>query len=150
MTGRRERDEVVLSVADNGIGIAPDMLPRIFDSFVQDRQALDRARGGLGLGLTIVKSLVSLHDGSVTAESAGRGHGASFTVRLPFDGAASSDKAERSAANPSCGGHAVLRNAFWSSTTTRTPPRCSHRASSAYGHDVRVTAPDGPTALEPH
>ena len=136
------------SVTDNGIGIAADMLPRIFDSFVQDRQALDRARGGLGLGLAIVKSLVSLHDGSVTAESAGRGHGASFTVRLPLEAArAQRHSPKRSAAGPRWWWRAALRNAFWSWTTTRTPPRCWRPACRAYGHDVR-TAPDGPTALD--
>lgn len=76
-------DEIVLRVRDTGIGIDPDILPRIFDLFTQDRQALDRAQGGLGLGLAIVRSLVVLHGGSVTAWSDGRGRGSEFVVRLP-------------------------------------------------------------------
>ncbi|MET0554899.1 MAG: ATP-binding protein, partial [Vicinamibacteria bacterium] len=78
--------EVVLHVRDTGIGIEPEILPRIFDLFVQERQSLDRSRGGLGLGLAIVRSLVTLHGGSVAAESPGRGQGAVFTVRLPDAG----------------------------------------------------------------
>jgi signal transduction histidine kinase/ActR/RegA family two-component response regulator len=78
-----EGEEVVLSVRDTGIGIAGEMLPRIFDLFTQDRQAIDRAQGGLGLGLAIVRSLVALHGGSVLARSKGIGHGSEFVVRLP-------------------------------------------------------------------
>jgi len=76
--------EVVLQVEDNGIGIAPDMLPRLFDRFVQERQALDRSRGGLGLGLAIVKDILALHGGSVSVHSAGAGQGSLFEVRLPL------------------------------------------------------------------
>jgi len=71
-------------VRDNGIGIPPDMLPRVFDMFVQERQALDRAQGGLGLGLAIVRSLLQMHGGSAVAHSDGAGHGAELTVRLPL------------------------------------------------------------------
>jgi signal transduction histidine kinase/DNA-binding response OmpR family regulator len=70
-------------VRDNGIGIAPEILPRIFEVFVQERQSLERSQGGLGLGLTIVRSLVALHGGTVEARSAGRGRGSEFIVRLP-------------------------------------------------------------------
>ena len=76
-------DDVVLRVRDTGIGIDPEMLPRIFDLFTQDRQAIDRAQGGLGLGLAIVRSLVGLHGGAVSAHSDGRGRGSEFVVRLP-------------------------------------------------------------------
>jgi PAS domain S-box-containing protein len=79
----RVADEVVLYVRDAGIGIAPDVLPRIFDLFVQERQALDRSQGGLGIGLTIVRSLVERHGGSVSARSDGPGRGSEFIVRLP-------------------------------------------------------------------
>jgi PAS domain S-box-containing protein len=81
--GAREDDEIVVRVRDTGIGITPDMLPRVFDLFTQERQALDRARGGLGLGLAIVRSLVVLHGGSVSAYSEGAGRGSEFVVRLP-------------------------------------------------------------------
>jgi PAS domain S-box-containing protein len=76
-------DDVVIRVTDTGIGIAPDVLPRVFDLFVQERQAIDRSQGGLGLGLTIVRSLVERHQGSVSAHSDGPGRGSEFTVRLP-------------------------------------------------------------------
>ena len=76
-------DEVVLSVRDSGVGIDAAMLPTIFDLFVQERQSLDRSQGGLGLGLTIVRSLVELHGGHVRATSDGRGRGAEFVVTLP-------------------------------------------------------------------
>jgi signal transduction histidine kinase len=74
---------VTLSVSDNGIGIAEEMLPRVFDIFMQERQASDRAHGGLGLGLAIVRSLVQMHGGTVSASSGGRGAGSSFVIRLP-------------------------------------------------------------------
>jgi signal transduction histidine kinase/ActR/RegA family two-component response regulator len=75
--------EIVLRVRDSGIGIAPDTLPRIFDLFVQEHQAIDRAHGGLGLGLAIVRSLTELHGGRVEARSEGIGHGSEFILRLP-------------------------------------------------------------------
>ncbi|HVP60519.1 MAG TPA: ATP-binding protein [Myxococcaceae bacterium] len=81
---RTEAGEVVLRVSDNGIGLAPELLPRLFDRFFQGRQGSDRALGGLGLGLALVKSLVELHGGTVTAESAGPGQGSTFLVRLPL------------------------------------------------------------------
>ena len=78
-----DNGSAVLSVHDNGSGIAPDMLPRVFDIFTQDKRGLDRAEGGLGLGLTISRRLVEMHGGTVTAQSAGPGCGSDFTVRLP-------------------------------------------------------------------
>ena len=78
-----EGRDVVLRVRDTGMGIAPDVLSRIFDPFVQERQAIDRAQGGLGLGLTIVRNLIERHRGSVSAHSDGPGRGSEFTVRLP-------------------------------------------------------------------
>jgi len=82
--GRRAGAEVELEVSDDGAGIAPDMLPRIFDAFVQGPRAVDRQEGGLGLGLTIVRSIVLAHGGQVEARSDGPGKGSVFTVRLPF------------------------------------------------------------------
>ena len=81
--GRASEGHVVLTVRDTGIGIDAAMLPRIFNLFTQERQALDRSKGGLGLGLSIVRSLVSLHGGVVSAESEGSNKGSSFTVTLP-------------------------------------------------------------------
>jgi two-component system, sensor histidine kinase len=79
----QEGPEAVLRVRDTGIGIASDMLPRIFDLFVQSDMGLARADGGLGVGLTLVRRLVELHGGRVTADSEGEGRGSTFTVRLP-------------------------------------------------------------------
>ena len=77
-------DRVVIRVCDNGIGIAPDVLPRVFERFWQADSAPDRAHGGLGLGLAIVKQIAELHGGSASAESAGAGRGATFTIALPM------------------------------------------------------------------
>jgi signal transduction histidine kinase len=76
-------DDAVLSVADNGTGIAADLLPHIFDLFVQSQRTLDRSQGGLGIGLSVVKRLIEMHGGSVAASSPGVGQGATFTIRLP-------------------------------------------------------------------
>lgn len=84
LSAEAEDGQVVLRVRDEGQGISPDLLPRIFESFIQDERALDRSRGGLGLGLAIVRSLVLLHGGSVTAASDGAYKGSEFTVRLPL------------------------------------------------------------------
>jgi PAS domain S-box-containing protein len=70
-------------VRDDGIGIAPDMLPHIFDAFTQGRQGLDRAEGGLGLGLKLAQQLTQLHGGTIEAKSEGRGQGSTFVVRIP-------------------------------------------------------------------
>ncbi len=79
----RELTEAVIRVRDNGMGIAPTLLPRVFDLFVQASRALDRSHGGLGIGLTLVSRLVKLHGGSVEAHSEGLGLGSEFIVRLP-------------------------------------------------------------------
>jgi PAS domain S-box-containing protein len=80
--------EVALSVRDNGAGMAPELVSAAFDLFHQGQRTLDRAQGGLGIGLALVKSLVEQHDGKVSTESAGPGQGSCFTVRLPrSDGA---------------------------------------------------------------
>jgi PAS domain S-box-containing protein len=79
-----EPPEVIVRVRDDGAGIAPELLPRVFDLFVQATRALDRAHGGLGIGLTLVSRLVKLHGGSVEAHSEGLGHGSEFVVHLPI------------------------------------------------------------------
>ena len=76
-------DEVVLTVSDSGVGIAPDLLPHVFDVFVQGTISLDRSQGGLGIGLSLVRRLVELHGGSVSAHSDGTSSGSSFVIRLP-------------------------------------------------------------------
>ena len=83
VTAVREGREAVLRVRDSGVGIAPEMLPRVFDLFVQADRQLDRSQGGLGVGLTLVRKLVELHGGTVEGRSAGLGRGSEFVVRLP-------------------------------------------------------------------
>jgi PAS domain S-box-containing protein len=83
ITANEEDREVVVRVRDTGMGIAADMLPRVFDLFVQERQSIERSQGGLGLGLTIVRNLVERHGGSVSAHSDGPRTGSEFVVRLP-------------------------------------------------------------------
>jgi two-component system CheB/CheR fusion protein len=80
----QQRGEAVLSVRDSGVGIAPEILARLFEPFSQGPQTLDRSRGGLGLGLATVKGIVELHHGTVAAASPGPGHGAEFVVRVPL------------------------------------------------------------------
>jgi CheY-like chemotaxis protein len=80
---RREGADAVLSVRDTGAGIAPDLLPHVFDLFTQGRRGLDRQQGGLGIGLTLVRRLVEQHGGRVDASSGGPGQGSEFVVRLP-------------------------------------------------------------------
>ncbi|MET0267071.1 MAG: PAS domain-containing protein [Duganella sp.] len=79
-----EQPQVAISVTDNGIGMAPELLPRVFDLFTQAERTPDRAQGGLGLGLALVKSIASLHGGSAGAASGGAGHGSTFTIVLPL------------------------------------------------------------------
>ncbi|HKB00844.1 MAG TPA: ATP-binding protein, partial [Gemmataceae bacterium] len=81
---RRDRGQAVLTVADTGVGMDAATLARLFEPFAQADQSLARTRGGLGLGLALVKGFVELHDGTVTAASAGPGKGSEFTVRLPL------------------------------------------------------------------
>jgi len=81
---RGEEREVAVSVTDDGLGIEPALLPRVFDLFVQGHQSAERSAGGLGIGLTLVRTLTQLHGGTVTAHSDGIGRGSTFTVRLPI------------------------------------------------------------------
>jgi len=86
-----EGQDAVLRVTDEGSGIEPDLLPQVFDLFVQGPATVDRARGGLGIGLTLVQRLVELHGGTIDAFSAGANTGATFTVRLPATQAVAAD-----------------------------------------------------------
>jgi signal transduction histidine kinase/ActR/RegA family two-component response regulator len=139
-----EEDEVVIEVADDGIGIAPDMLPAIFEMFTQVDMSLERSQAGLGVGLTLAKHLVDLHGGEITAHSDGLGKGSTFTVRLP---AISTLSIVHRAAEPRDVSDGEPRHRilvvddnvdFVDSLATLLRSR---------GHDVR-TANDGPNALE--
>ncbi|PUA29889.1 MAG: hypothetical protein B0W54_04920 [Cellvibrio sp. 79] len=84
ITLKRENHEAVVDIRDNGIGMEPAMLDKVFDLFVQVDHSIDRSRGGLGIGLSIVKTIIGMHGGSVTAASSGLGLGSTFSVRLPL------------------------------------------------------------------
>ncbi|WP_437565490.1 GAF domain-containing protein [Sorangium sp. So ce542] len=100
LAAQRDGAAVVVRVADNGVGIPADMLSSVFDMFTQVGRSIDRAQGGLGIGLTLVKRLVELHGGSIHAESDGAGRGSTFTIRLPLA------VAEEAAPRPSVAGAA--------------------------------------------
>src|SRR5205823_12837826 len=103
-----------------GEGLAPETLERVFGLFVQGEQKLDRAKGGLGIGLAIVKRVAEMHGGSVSAASEGPGRGATFTVRLPSVPAPQRPTVPPRAAGPRRTGTRRIR----SSRTTGTPARC--------------------------
>lgn len=84
LTGQCEGSGLVLRIRDTGVGISPEMLPRIFERFVQVERSLNRSHGGLGIGLTLVRTLVEIHGGKVEAHSEGPGQGSEFIVRLPL------------------------------------------------------------------
>lgn len=83
LVAKRQGNELILTVADNGIGLAADALPGLFDMFVQVKEARDRHAGGLGIGLALARRLVELHDGTIDVHSAGVGRGSEFTLRMP-------------------------------------------------------------------
>lgn len=92
-----------LSVEDTGIGIAPELLPRLFAVFAQVESSLSRSKGGLGLGLSVVKGLVELHGGRVRAASDGPGRGAAFTIWVPLDRGPAPTPLESDVARPADG-----------------------------------------------
>ena len=84
LSARRDGDAIAICVRDTGIGLAPEMRDQVFELFFQGKRSIDRAEGGLGIGLALVRNIVELHGGSVEARSAGRGQGSEFVVRLPL------------------------------------------------------------------
>ncbi len=105
LKARRSGEQVIVSVRDNGIGILPEMLPRVFDLFAQSDDARRRAQGGLGLGLALVRSLVQMHGGQVEVRSEGCDRGSEFVVRLPITAAVAKEEdtkmGEAAASHPS-------------------------------------------------
>lgn len=135
--------EAVISVSDNGVGIEPELLERVFEMFAQVDRTMDRARGGLGIGLSLVRRLVELHGGSVRAHSAGVGQGSTFVVRLPL--APEQDAIET---KPDAAG-AVRPPRLKVLVVDDNPDVANGLAAllAFNGHDIRV-AHDGPSALE--
>lgn len=135
----------IITVRDNGLGIPREMLPRVFDMFVQADRSLDRSRGGLGLGLTLVRQLVELHGGSVEALSDGAGKGSTFVVSLPLIRAEKGGKRRPSRASDARKVHAVHRVLVVDDHVDSAAMLAE--LLNMHGQDVR-TADNGPRALE--
>jgi signal transduction histidine kinase/DNA-binding response OmpR family regulator len=135
-------DKVRVSVKDNGCGIPEDMLPQIFDLFTQANRSLARSEGGLGIGLTLVRTLVEMHGGTVEALSAGPGQGSEFIVELPVAGGkVEAPDARRDTASSSAARRILLIDDNNDANQTMST------LLGLWGHQVR-TALDGPTALQ--
>jgi signal transduction histidine kinase/ActR/RegA family two-component response regulator len=146
VTVEKDADDVLLRVADNGKGISPEMLTRIFDLFMQGDTTIDRAEGGMGVGLTLVRKLVHLHRGTVRAHSRGPDSGSEFVVRLPLAAPATNGKnAARKAQTGTGTGMAPRRILL---VEDNTDIRELLRLKLVHlGHDVD-TAEDGTAGLE--
>ncbi|MGC4120347.1 MAG: ATP-binding protein [Myxococcales bacterium] len=137
---RREGAEAVLGVRDTGAGITPELKAHLFEAFTQGAQTLDRSRGGLGLGLAMVKGLVELHGGAVTVASDGVGRGSRFEVRLP--------ESEESAGKPARGAPGPMtRRRVLVIEDNQDAADSLTEALALVGHEVQV-AYDGPAGLE--
>jgi PAS domain S-box-containing protein len=141
----REAGDVLLRVRDDGIGIAPDMLPHVFELFVQADHTSTKAQGGLGIGLTLAKNLVQMHGGTIEAHSAGLGKGCEFVVRLPLmeqqrKRIVEESDEERPHEAPSSGQRLLVVDDNKDAATSLA------MLLRLQGHEVRV-AHDGPTAL---
>jgi PAS domain S-box-containing protein len=143
ITTERTGETAVLRVRDTGQGIRTDLLARVFDLFVQEPQSLDRSRGGLGLGLALVKRLVELHGGSVAVWSAGPGQGSEFTVRLPAVAAPVAEAAGDGAGTRPASGRSRRVLVVEDSADARQSLRLLLELA---GHEVEAAA-DGPTGL---
>ncbi|MBV9946573.1 MAG: response regulator, partial [Myxococcales bacterium] len=141
---RAEGDRAALSVQDNGAGIPPALLPHLFAPFWQAPQLVDRPRGGLGLGLAMVKGLVELHGGTVRAASEGPGRGAVFTIILPRDDRSRAESATTGTVLPRGAPQPcrvlVIEDNIDAADTLRD-------ALTVAGHEARA-AYDGPSGLE--
>jgi CheY-like chemotaxis protein len=143
LSARREDSELVIEIRDTGLGIAPELLPKVFDLFVQGDRSAARTEGGLGIGLTLVRKLAELHGGSVAAASEGPGQGSRFTVRLP----ALAESAARPAGPTSLPRVARQASRVLVVDDMQDTARGLAKMIKLLGHDVRV-AHDGIAALE--
>ncbi len=158
LRARHEDDQIVIRVRDNGVGIPPEKLPQMFELFAQGDRTLARSEGGLGIGLTLVRSLTEMHGGTVEASSEGKGKGSEFIVRLPASPAVPSGSAAGTAVPTD-----LARAARTPAATKAAPPagpmrrvlvvddnvdsaRGTALILSRNGHEVRV-AYDGPGAV---
>jgi two-component system CheB/CheR fusion protein len=140
----RERGEILIAVKDQGIGIEPEMTEKIFELFVQGGKTLARTDAGMGVGLTLVRSLVTMHGGTVSAQSAGAGRGSTFTVRIPASEAAVEHIAERTSGTWGSG-DGVRRIAIIDDNTDSC--QMLEAFLKRFGHEVHC-AFDGETGLQ--
>ena len=143
----RDGDDVAVQVRDNGIGISAEMLGSVFDLFVQERQALSRSQGGLGLGLTIAKSMVALHGGRLQAHSEGIGRGSTFTMHIPA--LEQAPEQAPAAPTPADAGHAAPADGLRILVVddNEDAARALGEALEMLGHSVQVVF-NAPAALE--
>lgn len=146
LVARREPDGVAVTVTDDGQGIDPALLPHLFDLFVQGPRSRDRAEGGLGIGLALVRTLVRLHGGRVEARSDGPGRGSSFRVVLPPAAASAEATAPSPSAVSSRGGGGDARRILVADDNADAAALLTEFLAQA-GHEV-VTAHDGPGAVD--
>lgn len=131
----------VLLISDNGVGISSDLLPHVFDAFVQGKRSLDRSGGGLGIGLALVRQLVQLHGGTISASSAGQGQGSSFRLSLP------AVPAPTCAAEPACLPEAMAARRVLLIDDNADSVEMLLLLLGSMGFPVSQ-APDGPTGLQ--
>ena len=144
MTVSQEGDDAVIRVRDNGVGIAPALLPKVFDLFTQVDGSLGRSYGGLGIGLALARSLVEMQDGRLLAQSGGLGQGSEFTVKLPVVGGAPGREAKTTLERGVSTGRSLRVLVVEDNVDAADSLSMLLRL---YGHDVQV-ARSGPTALE--
>ncbi|HUQ51381.1 MAG TPA: ATP-binding protein, partial [Gammaproteobacteria bacterium] len=143
LSAKREGEHAVVAVRDSGVGIPGDVLPRVFDLFAQADRTYHRSQGGLGIGLTLVRTLVELHGGTVVARSEGLGHGSEFTVRLPLG----LERADRRARNAGDVANVLSEHRILVVDDSSDAAESLAMLLKGLGADVH-TASDGPAALE--
>ncbi len=146
ISAKVQGDQLAISVRDSGIGIPSEMLPNIFEMFAQADRSLDRSQGGLGIGLSLVRGLVRLHGGTVTARSEGPGRGSEFVVRLPLAPVQSRSVVARSAEPARAAQHAEPRRILVVDDNV-DGARTLENLLKMLGHEVAVTH-DGYAALD--
>ncbi len=142
---RREENEAIIAVRDNGVGITAELLPRVFDLFTQSDRTLDRSQGGLGIGLTLVRRLIEMHGGTVQAFSQGLGQGSEFVVRLPaLPEDAKVESRQSTSPNPTPGpssNHRILivdDNVDAADSLAMLLELSGHQVQTAYGSEAAI------------